>query len=150
MPCRSDYMEPNLREKDSHEVAKHIMNLDSKYPNLIRYALNTLGYGENYFDVIKSGTATMYGSIENADDFTRILCYVCSHMTEEQQDQAIYNGREPNARKLADWWDKHKQFDAVREDTTPNGKTIMEKLRNNLTLTEEEKDYLDGVLGVDK
>ena len=36
---------------------------------------------------------------------TEALCAVCL----EQGDAFIYNGRDPDCRKLADWWDDHKR-----------------------------------------
>ena len=38
------------------------------------------------------------------------LCELCK----EAPDKIIYNGRDPQARKLADWWDEHKKSDLER------------------------------------
>ena len=41
------------------------------------------------------------------DELTNILCAFCKR----KGDDFIYNGRDPLCRKLADWWDEHKESD---------------------------------------
>lgn len=59
-------------------------------------------------------------------DLENQLFELCSNMTDEQKDKHFYNGRDPMARKLADWWDwyravlKHnakRKLDVIRKLT---------------------------------
>ncbi len=42
---------------------------------------------------------------EKLDEGTRLLCLFCK----AQGEDFIYNGRDADCRKLADWWDEHKK-----------------------------------------
>lgn len=55
------------------------------------------------------------GTQEIADGITSMLCEACRNMTEDQKQKIIYDGRNPNARKLADWWEEHQEADRKRE-----------------------------------
>ena len=44
---------------------------------------------------------------ERCDEITDLLCSFCKSKGED----FIYNGRDPDCRKLADWWDEHKTLD---------------------------------------
>lgn len=48
------------------------------------------------------------------DELTNLLCKICSHMDEDQEDKIIYNSRVKTSRALADWWDEHKELDKER------------------------------------
>lgn len=50
-----------------------------------------------------------------ADGITSRLCDACRNMTEDQKQEIIYDGRNPSARKLADWWEEHQEADRRRE-----------------------------------
>lgn len=68
--------------------------------------------------VLKNSRASGYRLInggEELDEWTEILCNICKSMTEEEENRLIYDGRNPRARKLADWWDEHKKMDEQKE-----------------------------------
>jgi hypothetical protein len=95
-------MAPTAHERYSRETAA-----------LIVYANGRLGFNSAAW--IVKAAQDPYGAPLLHDDFTRTLCTLCREMTPEQQAEVIYDGRNPEARKLADWWDKHKASDAARE-----------------------------------
>ena len=86
MACRSDYMEPTAREVELALVIKHLEHLG--VPML------------KTFDV---------------DHLTAYLCRILGEeLSPEEMDRLVYNGRDPAARALADWWDRHQSVDADR------------------------------------
>lgn len=100
MPCRCDYMEPSMREKESHRAC-HLL---------------TLFHGGSLPAWVHEGAKSIYGSRDHADEATAMLCALC----EQLDDDVIYDGRNPNARKLADWWDEHKANDRKRMEKELN------------------------------
>ena len=50
---------------------------------------------------------------KHCDEVTALLCDFCKRKGED----FIYNGRDADCRKLADWWDDHKKID----DSAPEG-----------------------------
>lgn len=98
MPCRSEYLAPNQREIESQRVAENIVWLSKKLNIDV----------EDW--VVKSSKST-YGNIDKCDKLTDILCHLCQ---KPEADEIIYNGRNPHARRVADWWDRHKKFDLKR------------------------------------
>jgi hypothetical protein len=98
MPCQSEYLEPNEREKESRLVCEHLYYLmDKKTPSDVLYAKDNL-----------------YGDVTSLDRYTALLCAICGSMSKRDADKYIYDGRNPKARKLADWWEKHQEVDRKR------------------------------------
>lgn len=99
MPCNGDHMNPNQREKDSREICRHLVYLhkynDQRIPQWA-----------------KEGAKNLYGA-QNTD-FDVQVSKLCKILKKTHED-FIYNGRCPKARKLADWWDRHKKADKERE-----------------------------------
>lgn len=91
MGCRSDYMEPTAREIENKLVIELLdyvcpkMNLTKPYPK------------------------------NNVDEATARLCEICTKMGNVEVERIMYDGRNPMARKLADWWDCHQEADRKRE-----------------------------------
>lgn len=102
MPCKSDYMEPDERERESKLVAELIVyvseGMDIQPPN---YAINA---AKEY-----------YGDVKMLDKMTADLCFACQAMHRDYRDRIMYDGRKKMARKLADWWEKHQEADRKRE-----------------------------------
>lgn len=98
MPCNSQYLEANAREVESRKVAELLVFvLDEYYSEEIpRFVTGALGY---------------YGDPENLDALTEMLCARCQTMDES----FIYDGRKMQNRRLADWWDRHQEWDRIRE-----------------------------------
>lgn len=53
---------------------------------------------------------------EGLDNLTRWLCSACRSMSEAQKASIIYDGRNSQARALADWWEEHQEHDRLREE----------------------------------
>lgn len=115
MPCRSDYMEPNARERYSVDTAQ-----------LLEYVLKAqrLTVSPWVRDIARSE----YGDHTRNDQLTSILCYHLKNIERFEPSEAnriIYDGRNPMARRVADWWEKHKKVDQGREE-------VLEKTLENL------------------
>lgn len=59
-------------------------------------------------DVVKwSKTSTE----DHCDVVVPMLCRLIKGLSEEELDKVVYNGRDKDCRKLAEWWDNHKEWD---------------------------------------
>lgn len=140
MPCNSEHCEPRAREAESHEVAKHIM-----------YVAEVMGHRPTSV-AVREAACTMYGDEDLCDQFTAELCELLGQLNKGMQETVIYDGRNPRARALADWWDRHLAHDEAREAalfknvqrdpeqvfaSLKDIKEIQEALDNN-ALTEED------------
>ena len=103
MPCRSDHMEPRARESESRRVAGHLCYL---LP-LVKAPVS---------ESLKQTASNMYGSEKECDSLTAQLCSLIRSLSASESDRFIYNGRNANARKLADWWENHQEVDRLREE----------------------------------
>lgn len=118
MPCRSDYMEATGKEKESKKICEHLVyvitELGEKVPTNIKKASKEYyGIFDSQFNKFDVATQTDHYEM-NLDDLTAKLCSYCKNMTEEQENKIIYNAKNKKARKLADWWEKHQEFDKQR------------------------------------
>lgn len=126
MPCRSDYMEPNQKERLLQETAQL----------LIYVRMNTKS-GVKITNKLKNASQDIYCR----QDYVPELCAAIRAMTEEEQDRIIYDGRNPAARKLADWWDKHQEADRKRieeEQRVQKREELRQAAINKLTPEERE------------
>jgi hypothetical protein len=99
MPCVSDYMEPNEKESLLQETAQ-----------LLIYVRMNTNSGVKISSRLKAAARDIYCR----KDYVPELCDAISSMTEEEQARIVYDGRNPEARRLADWWDKHEEADRKR------------------------------------
>lgn len=128
MGCRSDYMEPNSREQESVNVLGHLI--------FVYTQLQDFETAEEY---LKRKKKTGYGDVANLDKDTATLCTILKGFKPATENTIVYNGRDPDARKLADWWDKHKKADQQREEREATNKRNQELVEAILTkLTPEE------------
>ncbi len=126
MPCRSDYLEPNARERESKRAAKCFVLLATKI-------------GVTVPKLIAKAAKDNYGNVEHADEITAALCGLCKGTPEV----IIYDGRDKNMRKVADWWDEHQEADRKREREEAeeaNRQKLAKQGRDKLS--EEERDAL--------
>lgn len=106
MPCRCDHMEPTARENAGREACK-----------LLVYCAESVMLGFSLPQWIREGAKNVYGpdKDERIDEAVSRLCNLCRFLDEEKHkplaDMLMYDGRNPKARKLADWWQKHKAAD---------------------------------------
>lgn len=45
-----------------------------------------------------------------------LLCQLLNGLNDEQTSTIVYNGCNKQARKLADWWERHQKLDKEREE----------------------------------
>ncbi len=102
MPCDSSYMNPTKQEAYSRHVA-------SMAQKLFR------SIGEKPPELVINAAGSMYGCVEHDDILTDILCSLIRSFDKDQMDVHVWNGRDKDARDLADWWEKHEEADFKRE-----------------------------------
>ena len=62
-------------------------------------------------------TKSKYASGDSyLDKLTDFLCSTLKSLPKDVIDKVVYDGRNPKARKLADWWDAHQESDRRREE----------------------------------
>jgi hypothetical protein len=128
MPCRSDYMEPNQKERLLQETAQ-----------LLIYVLMNTNSGVKVSNKLKFASRDIYCQ----RDYVAELCTAIRSLTEEEQARIVYDGRNPEARRLADWWDKHQEADRKRLEEE-HRQNMRDELRNKALakLTPEEIEAL--------
>jgi len=104
MPCQSDHMAANPREIESRAVANHLL-----------YVLPIMG--KDIPSGIKEASTDYYGNPQKLDEWTALLCATCKELEADEKlaDEYLWDGRNKSARALADWWERHKEFDRKRE-----------------------------------
>ena len=105
MPCNGDYLQPNEKETQIHLVCQ-----------LLVYVFDSLGISlpQNKEQLIRGCSKDPCGSIDFLDDYVKLLCDTIKSFNDETLNRIVYNGRNPMARKLADWWDRHQEADRER------------------------------------
>lgn len=127
MPCSSDHLEPTQREIESKRVCELLLHFKPTVP-----------------DWVREGAANCYGTIDQADKATILLCEFC----EDAPDSIIYDGRDPMARKLADWWDAHQDADRRRKKRQARQRrTDIDAASGLAKLTDAEKKALGFITG---
>ncbi len=104
MACRTEGPSPTAVESDA--VCNHLNYIISvrglEVPECIKEAIKgNGGYGGH--------------RMSHLDHDTDWLCSICRKLTEAELDTYVYAGRNPKARALATWWDRHQEVDRRRE-----------------------------------
>jgi len=129
MPCQCEEANPSDRQIEQHNVAELIVS-----------TLRRTGSPPN--TLADQHAANVWKLADNADVLTATLCGMLEQIEETQPD-IIYDGRNPQARRLADWWDKHKESDKRRKEAEAKSrkrKSLANAARNKLT--DDEFDAL--------
>ncbi len=130
MPCNSDYMAASGKELESKRVCR-----------LLDYLLHRLQY--HVPNWIIDAAEDYYGNVARLNEATVMLCSRCREMTSAERDVHIYDGHNEFARQLADWWDRHQEWDERRVKEEKEGrKKIIAKERALRKLTTEEMEAL--------
>lgn len=126
MPCRSDYMDPTQKERLLQETAQ-----------LTVYVLESKG------EFVPPRLQAAAKDVYCREDYVALLCVLVREFTPEEMNKVVFDGRSKNARKLADWWEKHEEADRIREAKEAQEKRDAEIKTDLLNkLTEEEIDFL--------
>lgn len=99
MPCNTDHMEPTVRESQLREAGQHIL-----------YLADAMG-----IDLPAQHAADAAAQYGNEANVPR-LCSMLTGMTDVQMNEHVYDGRNPRARRVADWWDEHQKEDWKRRE----------------------------------
>jgi len=93
---------------------------------------------------VKKASEEYYGNVNRLDEATTLLCSECRNLTEKEKEKYIYNAHDKLARKLADWFERHQEWDErrVREEEETRAK-IIAKERALKKLTVEEIEALE-------
>ena len=131
MPCQSDYLAASGQEFESKRVCDLIIyvhgRLEIDIPEWVRQA------AEDY-----------YGNVNRLDEATQILCATCRSMSPREKGNIIYNARIKKSRNLADWWERHQEWDERRvEEEKETRRKIHLRERALKKLTNDELKALD-------
>jgi len=131
MPCQSDYLAASGQELESIRVCTLLVYLKRK--------LNKVAPGW----VIKAA-GDYYGNVARLDEATKLLCELCRNLTAEEREEYIYNAHNNISRQLADWWERHQEWDERRVDEEEIGRQrVVTRARALKKLTEDELRALD-------
>lgn len=129
MGCRSDYLAPGLRETESREVAAHLIYVctESKQRNMIPQGC-------------VEAVDNIYGNLQMVDTWTAELCGILTNMSPTDIDRIVYNAREPKSRRLADWWERHQEWDKKRleEEAKAAAKAASKQNRASKTVLQKK------------
>jgi hypothetical protein len=98
MPCNSEYLRQTNWEAERQLAAQ-----------LLVYLLESID------QPVPADVAETARTYYAAKDYVSALCSAISGLTPAEIDRVMYDGRNPMARKLADWWEKHVTADRERE-----------------------------------
>jgi len=127
MPCNGDYLAPTERETASQQFCWHLC-----------YLLGALK--REIPDWARKGADEYYGDPARVNDATVLLCETIRGLTEDEKERLLYDGRNPQARSLADFWERHEAADKRRQQEAQvrdererlNDEAEFERLRRKL------------------
>lgn len=128
MPCSSDYLAASGQELESVRVCKMLAYL---FERLERTAPKWIIKAANDY----------YGNVARLNEATSLLCEMCRCLSKTQVDQHIYDAHDRNARALADWWERHQEWDRRRvaeEDAARKRATTRERALRKLSVEDME------------
>lgn len=100
MPCDCSHLHATAREIETRKVA-----------NLLVYALPLMS--REVPKKVQDATG-YYGMPDEAHWLTEMLCSLCRTMDDKEKAEVIWDGRNTDARKLADWYEEHQKVDNER------------------------------------
>jgi hypothetical protein len=130
-------MEATQRETESSNLA-----------SLLSYVLKMLK--QPVSEDIQLAIGDYYGNLGMVDKWTAQLCKLLHSFDDEQTETIIYNARNAKSRALADWWERHQEWDRKREaqEEAKKEKDLRNKELGKIKkqalakLTKEEKEAL--------
>lgn len=99
MPCNSDYLEANEKEKTLKETAE-----------LLVYVLERMGKTPDQ-DLVSAANDYYCNK-----DYVPDLCKEIKSLSEENFEAIVYDARCPKSRRLADWWERHERADKLEKE----------------------------------
>lgn len=101
MPCNTDHMEPTVRERQMRNAAQVLLYVRTQR-------------GKPVDDMIRTAANDPYGGSIHEDNVVRMLCEEFRDMSDREMNRIVYDGRNREARRAADWWEEHQEEDAKR------------------------------------
>jgi len=95
VPCQAE--NPSKHESEMNRVCQLLLYVQSKNPGMIL---------PNW---VRKNAHDCYPDTSKLNHATSTLCDVCTMMSDHDKAWIIYNGREREARRLADWWEEHQE-----------------------------------------
>jgi len=130
MPCQSDYLAASGQELESKRVCGLLVYLGVQL-------------GRDIPGWVHEAAKDYYGNVNRLDEATKMLCECCRTLTKAEAESFIYDGHSPDARKLAEWWERHQEWDRRRvAEEQDSRRRIMLKDRALKKLTVEEREAL--------
>jgi hypothetical protein len=117
-------MEPNQKERLLQETAQLLIYVRMNTKSGIAVDKN-----------LRAAAADQYCR----KDYVAALCSAIRGLSEEDLNRIVYDGRNPQARKLADWWEKHLEADRIREEKErkeAEAKALVDSALSKLTAVE--------------
>lgn len=146
MPCRSDYPEPSPREIEHKKVSQFLKYVfteifSGKFDQFIDSDLQRKIRKINDWAVHLETPSGSELNIPNEKLPVPLLCELLRLLPDNIMEKLVYDGRNPEARKLADWWDNHQASDLRREQKEKEAiekENIRKKALGKLTKKEIE------------
>lgn len=136
MPCNSEHMSQTNKERYYQETAQ-----------LFVYAIECYNQLTTIVDrrLITKDLRKTANEYYATQDYTAELCGFLNKIHDDRFEQIVYNGRDKTARRLADWWDAHREADRIREMKEAEAKrTRVEKILDKLS--DDEREELEELL----
>jgi hypothetical protein len=91
-----------------------------------------------------TGTTGYYKLKSHADYLVSELCSLITNMNEEQLERIVYNAKDKQSRRVADWWEEHLEADR-RRVAEEEAKKQKQRLKSQVLkkLTKIERKALD-------
>lgn len=102
MTCDSSHMQHTRHEREMVKVCQLLLYVQSHCHGMIL---------PNW---IRANSHGGYPDCSRLDHATATLCGACIAMTDHDQARIIYNGRDSESRRLADWWEARQAADVAR------------------------------------
>lgn len=130
MPCNSDYMAASGQELESKRVCGLLVYLCGRINKPIPKWI---------FEAVED----YYGNVQRLDEETKMLCECLRSLTEKEKELYIYNAHDKSSRDLANWWERHQEWDARRiKEENETRRKIIHKERALKKLTTDEIEAL--------
>lgn len=130
MGCRSDYLEQTSVEAFVQTTAKNLVYVLKSLKKTVPKWVTTI--------------ANDYYAQDPQDQLTPMLCETIKKMSSSQLQKIVYDGKKPEARQLAEWWDNHQAADKRRKKEN-RSKNVQNKLKKQALkkLTKAERKALN-------
>ena len=101
MPCQSDYLAASGQELESRRVCNFLVYIHER----LQRSVPTW---------ISDAADDYYGNVSRLDEATKMLCEQLRSLTQDELEDIVYDTHNGDARRLADWWERHQEWDKRR------------------------------------